>query len=276
MKGLIVNEYVNKGVKNIEIRFDTLESINVRSTDMSYKVGMFVDVATVNGRQQITNKVIAPVNFLDFYFKGDVSCETLKEQMLDYVVKIKNENYVKLIEELVMNNEDYFVFPAAKSIHHAYIGGIAAHTLSMLEYADFFIKKYPSINADLLYAGAIMHDYAKIREYLSYGLTYSIEGNLLGHISMCNEEIANFAINNKINDKMDMIALKHLVLSHHGRMDYGSPKEPMLLEAYVLSVIDETDSKIDIIQNELNKTEKNCLTNSIMAFDRRRFFNLEV
>lgn len=275
MKGLIINEYTNKGVKNLDIRFDNLDTVNVRTTDKSYRVGMFVEVETINQRQAISCKVIKPDNYLDFYPVGPISTEELKDAIMSFVVKIKNENYLKLIEELIINNDEYFIYPAAKSIHHAYIGGIAAHTLSMLEYAEFFVNKYPTINSDLLYTGAIMHDYAKLREYESYGLTYSIEGNLLGHISMCNEEIANFAINNNINDSLDMIALKHLVLSHHGRMDYGSPKEPMLLEAYILSVIDETDSKIDIIQNELAKTEKNNLTSSIMAFDRRRFLNLE-
>ena len=270
---LINSEYVNQQMKNLELRNDKLETINVRTNDMSYEVGEYVDVDIVSGKTIINNRVDKPLNFLDYFHKGKLSKEQLTEKMSDYVALIENDKYRMILQEMIFSCDDFFVFPAAKSIHHAYIGGLCEHTLNMLDLSKGFLELY-DLNKDLLYTGIMLHDFGKVRELKEYGLSYTIEGNLLGHISICNEEIAHIAMNLEINDEPEIYALKHLILSHHGKLDYGSPKEPMLIEAYVLSMLDEMDAKLNLLEKEMAKVEKGKMSPPLMGFDRRRFIKL--
>lgn len=273
MKYLIFNEYVNQQMKNLELRNNKLETINIRTTDFSYQIGEYVEVDYVNGRPTIGCRVDKPQDYLDYFNKGKFTRNELVSQLSDYMAEIKNEKFKMILQELVFQSEEFFVFPAAKSIHHAYIGGLCEHTLNMLEVAKPFIDKY-DLDQDLLYAGIMLHDYGKIRELMECGVSYTIEGNLLGHICICYEEVASVAINLGINNDMDIVALKHLILAHHGRLDYGSPKEPMLKEAYVLSMIDEMDAKLDLLRSVYDKMDKNTQSPPVLAFDRRRFIKL--
>ncbi len=273
MKYIIFGEYINQHLKNLELRNKKLEVINIRTTNFQYEIGDFVEVDVVNGKATIGSCVARPDDYLDYFNKGKLTNEELVLQLSNYVEKINNDRYKIILQELIFKCDDYFVFPAAKSIHHAYIGGLCEHTLNILKLADACIDLY-DLNQDLLYTGIMLHDYGKVRELKDYGLTYSIEGNLLGHITMCVEEIANIAINLEFNDHPDVYALKHLILSHHGRMDFGSPKEPMLKEAYVLSMLDELDAKMNVLEKALLPLEKGKLSPPQMGFDRRRFVKL--
>ena len=273
MKYLIFNEYINQNMKNLDLRNNKLETIQIRTNDYTYGLGDYVEVDFINGKPSIGCKIEKPLDFLDYFNKGKLSRTQLVSELSDYVGEIKNEKYKIILQELVFASEDFFIFPAAKSIHHAYVGGLCTHTLSMLELAQPFISKY-DLDKDLLYAGIMLHDYGKVRELMEYGISYTIEGNLLGHISMCYEEVANVAINLGFNNEPEITALKHLILSHHGRLDYGSPKEPMLREAYVLSMIDELDAKMDLLNNVYAKMESNTMSAPVLAFDRRRFIKL--
>lgn len=275
MKYLIYNEYVNQHNKMLELRNRHLETLMVKTVHTSpYTIGDFVEVEIINKKTTIVNKVDAPTDHLTYYKEGNYTAFQLKQLLNKYVEKIENEKYQLIINELVLSNEDYFLFPAGKSLHHAYLGGLCEHSLSMLELADKFIKLY-DLNQDLLYTAIILHDYGKLRELKQYGLTYTVEGNVLGHIMIAAEEIACIAINMNWNQDYDIVALKHMILSHHGRLDYGSPKEPMMIEAFVLSQIDEMDAKINLLQNVMKEQPINKITSPVNGFDRRRFWNYQ-
>ncbi len=271
---LICNEYINRGIKTIELRNEFHDTLSFKIDKEQYQLGQYVFVDIINNKSVISHEVTKPDNFLKYYFSGEMSTKELKIIIKEYVDKIKNENIKIILEETVLKNEDFYLYPAAKAIHHAYIGGLATHSINILKLAEFYADTY-DLNKDILFAGALLHDYGKVRELEAYGLTYSIEGNLLGHISMCYEEVSNIAINLNINHEKEIIALKHVILSHHGQLAYGSPKEPMTIEAYVLSQLDDVDSKIEVLKKSLSVTQPNKISAPILAFDRRRFMKLE-
>lgn len=272
---LIHNTYKNNMNKTLELRNEKMEKIQIREAIQSkYKVGDFVNVDVVNNNKPVIDtKVVKPQNFLDFYPKGLYNKELLKEQILQYVKKIQNADIRIIIDEILLS-EEFYLYPAAKAIHHAHIGGLAEHTLSMLKLADAFIENY-DLNMDLLYAGIIIHDYGKLRELGSYGLTYTVEGNLLGHLMIGYEIIVNVMNKYDMQETEYTMLLKHMVLAHHGRMDYGSPKEPMTRESYILAQIDEIDAKMNLLKNSLDSVNEGEISNPIKGFDGRRFYKMK-
>lgn len=140
--------------------------------------------------------------------------------------------------------------PAAKSIHHAYVGGLLEHALSMVRVADMLAAHYQGVDRSLLIAGALLHDIGKIDElYMDNGLIdYTASGRLKGHLVIGSEMVARAAA--QIADfPGDLLAqLQHLILSHHGRHEYGSPTVPMTVEAFLLNYIDELDSKMNVLE----------------------------
>jgi 3'-5' exoribonuclease len=148
--------------------------------------------------------------------------------------------------------------PAAKGIHHAYRGGLAEHILSVMKLAHRIADHYPMVDRDLLVAGALLHDISKVQE-LSYerGFDYTDEGRLVGHLVMTAQ---------KIREKANAIAgfpplleqhITHIVLAHHGQLEYGSPKLPQTLEALLVHLIDTMDSRVqswlDIMAKDTNE-----------------------
>ena len=150
--------------------------------------------------------------------------------------------------------DDYCTAPAAKSMHHVSLGGLLEHSLAVADLVEHISQQYGDLNRDLLIAGALLHDVGKIRE-LQYrrSFEYTDVGKLLGHImlgvQMVDEQIA------KIDafPETDAVHLKHLLLSHHGQYEFGSPKRPKTVEAVILSYADDLDSKINGIRTHLAK-----------------------
>lgn len=148
--------------------------------------------------------------------------------------------------------------PAAKGLHHAWIGGLLEHVLSLMGICELAVRHYPGVNRDLLLTGVVLHDIGKLRE-LSWGTSfdYTLEGQLLGHITIGL---------GMIERKMDAIPgfppakrvlVKHLVLSHHGKYEFGSPKLPMTPEAILLHYLDDLDAKMQTVQVEFARSEAN-------------------
>ncbi len=271
---IITNIFFNNGTYNIELRNDSLEKIFVKSTDkdLNLTFGDFVEVGKVSGRLSILNKVDMPENYMDFYEKSKYSYDFLYNEFLNYYNNIQSDVYKSILDETIFKKLDFFKYPAAKSIHHAFIGGLAEHTLNMLRLSEKFIDMY-DLDQDLLWMGIILHDYSKINELECYGLNYTIEGNLIGHLIMTVEEITRICVYLGIKEDMSIMVLKHLIISHHGRLDYGSAKEPMTKEAYILSQLDEIDAKMNVLEKALLEVEDNKISNAINGFDRRRFLN---
>lgn len=271
MTYLIVNEYTNHVSKNLDLRDYKGEKIQIRTNpDSVYKVGDYVNVDIINKKQVIDCKVIKPDNFLDYYEHGKYNVQYLKAEIMKYVEQIEDQD-IKLIVEELLENEDYFIYPAAKTIHHAHIGGVAEHSLSMLKLSETFIDSY-NLDKDVLFAGIILHDYGKVRELESLGLTYTVEGNLLGHLIIGYELICQVMFKYEIKESEKTMLLKHMIIAHHGRLDYGSAKEPMTIEAYILAQLDEIDAKVNLLQSTLKNVEPGEISGPVGAFDRRRFY----
>jgi len=202
------------------------------------------------------------------------------DKLLAYVENLKND-YLKKLLKIFFEEDKAFIrafinAPAAVKVHHAYKGGLLEHTLSVAELCDFLSMKYPeSIDRDLLISGAVLHDIGKIKEYGigSSGIEKTDEGELVGHISIGLEMVSSRI--EKIPDFPNNLKteLKHLILSHHGEMDWGSPVVPKTTEAMVLHMADNLDSKIAQFR-EIENREYNGTGNGWSNYD--RFLNRRI
>lgn len=208
-----------------------------------------------------------------FYDYAPVSLDVLKESILKSLNSIKNKNIFN-ITKAVFNKykEKFFVHPAATKFHHAFLGGLAYHVYTMLKLADGYLKVYPFLNADLLKAGIIIHDLAKVSEITGVDGQYTKEGLLLGHLVMGSNDITQAAANLGIEDSEETLLLKHLMISHHGQLNFGSPKKPQVAEALVLWLIDNADAKLSVLGEELGKIAKGEFTQSIAVVDKQRYY----
>jgi 3'-5' exoribonuclease len=200
------------------------------------------------------------VELTDFlpHTKQDVS--KLLERLKTTLRKVGNPHLRALAETYFIDDEFMRGFarcPAGVKIHHAYVGGLLEHVVTMLDAAERVLPLYTEVNRDLVLMGVFLHDSGKVRE-LSYARTfaYSDEGQLLGHLTLGIEMLADKA--RKVPDLTGepfpaelLLRLKHLILSHHGELQYGSPKVPMTPEAVALHAIDLLDSRITIAMREI-------------------------
>lgn len=196
------------------------------------------------------------VTITDFIRSAPVSPEQLLEIITNTIDSIAHPE-MKAITTYCFNKvkDQMLASPAAKTHHHAYYGGLAYHIVRMLELGEFICKQRPFLNRDLVQAGIILHDIAKPAEMVSeYGIVtdYSNSGKLLGHISMASNWITEAAIKLDLNlESNAVMALQHLVLSHHNLGEWGSPVQPQLPEAVALHFIDAIDAKLQMVEDTL-------------------------
>ncbi|AIM25365.1 HD domain-containing protein [Melissococcus plutonius] len=201
--------------------------------------------------------------------------EDMLQEINQQLFEITNPNWNRIVRYLLTKyQQEFYQFPAAKKNHHAFTGGLAYHTLSMLRLGKSICNEYPILNASLLYAGIILHDLGKVIE-LSGNLTteYTLSGNLIGHLVLVDEEIAKACISLKIDESTeDVILLRHMVLAHHGLLEYGSPVRPRIMEAEVLHQIDTMDASIQMMKQAIQQTEPGKYTERIFGMDKRSFY----
>ncbi|MDG2976953.1 3'-5' exoribonuclease YhaM family protein [Latilactobacillus curvatus] len=210
-----------------------------------------------------------------FIPKAPVQVTEMQDEFGAMLFEITNPNWQRLVRHLMQKHQaEFFSFPAAKTNHHAFSGGLAYHTLSMLRLAKTIAAQYPQIDEALLYAGVILHDLGKTLELSGPVSTeYTVRGNLIGHIVLVDEEIVRACDTLKIDvNAEDMLLLRHVILAHHGLMEYGSPVRPQVLEAEVLHQIDELDASITMMTQSLQHAEAGQFTERLFAMDGRRFY----
>jgi 3'-5' exoribonuclease len=197
------------------------------------------------------------VDIRDFLTGGEEDVDTLFLEMMDTVDGISNKFLKELLGEIFSDSrivEKFKKAPAAKMIHHAYLGGLLKHTVSLIRLCKDVAKRYPHLNRDLLLAGAMLHDIGKIDE-LTYdrAFDYADEGRLLGHIVITCRIVERFIgkIHGFPPDLKNI--LLHLLVSHHGSYEFGSPKRPKCSEAFVLYYLDDLDSKIESLRDFISK-----------------------
>ena len=206
----------------------------------------------------------------------------LWSQLLSFVDSFTNPD-LKLLLTTMLADPDiaqaYREAPAAKQLHHAWLGGLLEHVISLCTLADRVAPHYPLLDRDLLMTGVILHDIGKVRE-LSWeiGFEYTVEGSLLGHIQI-GTALAERTIDSLPNfpPRLKTLVL-HMILSHHGKLEFGSPKLPMIPEALALSFLDDLDAKMQAIQGEFDKCLREGkgpdeMTGKVWALDQRQLLN---
>ena len=236
-----------------------------------------------NGKDQFRIAQIRPVASTDDYNIADLvpASEVGGEQIFNMLLKRVNsftDSDLKGIVLSVLEDKKSLLVncPAAFRLHHAMVGGLMLHTMSIVRMAEEICKIYPNIDRELLLSGAILHDTAKTWEFElnKTGLVkgYSTEGELIGHLvkgAMYVEEAAN-----KLGIKSEkVVLLQHMILSHHGVPEFGSPIRPMFLEAEILSALDSLDATIFEINNATGKVKAGEFTDRQWALDNRKLYN---
>ena len=201
-----------------------------------------------------------------------VSKETLIKRFNDHVASIKNEDCLKILKYMIDKfGEKIFSYPAAVSIHHEYSSGLLMHSVTMADLANYLCPIY-DCDHDLMITGCLLHDLGKIIELegpIVY--KYSLEGKLLGHISIMCAEVRKAAEELKIESEIPLL-LEHMILSHHGQQEFGSPVMPFTKEALLLSLIDNLDSKMVVVNKALSDVEEGSFSNKVFPLDNRAFY----
>ena len=172
--------------------------------------------------------------------------------ILKYVGSVKEPHLQRLLELFFVEDKTFEQafkrHSAAKSVHHSFMGGLLEHTLAVTNMCHFFAGQYPMINRDLLITAALFHDMGKLEEISSFPENdYTDEGQLLGHIYMGTEKVSEMIAKIPGFPKQLANELKHCILAHHGKLEFGSPKVPALLEAMALHVADNADAKMQTL-----------------------------
>jgi 3'-5' exoribonuclease len=192
------------------------------------------------------------IEFADYLPKTTKDIDELWRTLSGFVAGFQNPHLKALVEAFMGDPEiaaAYRNAPAAKTLHHAYIGGLLDHVVSLFRSCDLITRNYPQINRDLLLTGAFLHDIGKIHE-LTYNrsFSYTTKGQLLGHmiieLEMLQAKLAQFP---SFPEELKTM-VEHLIISHHGQYDFGSPKLPMFPEALMLHYLDDLDSKMEAMR----------------------------
>jgi 3'-5' exoribonuclease len=194
----------------------------------------------------------ADIDFTDYLPKTSKDIGELWRTLTEFVATFQNPHLKSLVELFMADSEiaeRYRNAPAAKTLHHAYIGGLLDHVVSLFRSCDLMSRNYPQINRDLLLTGAFLHDIGKIQE-LTYNraFSYSTRGQLLGHM-IIELEMLQAKLSQLPGFPEELkILLEHMIISHHGQYDFGSPKLPMFPEALMLHYLDDLDSKMEAMR----------------------------
>lgn len=186
--------------------------------------------------------------------------EEMYQELCKIIATIKEPHLKQLTENTFLKDtafiKEFKVHSAAKSVHHGFVGGLLQHTLAVTRLCDFMAANYPVLDRDLLLTASIFHDFAKVYEISGFPANdYTDDGQLLGHIFMGAEMIGQKI--QEVPGFPPVLAseLRHCILSHHGELEYGSPKKPALAEAIALSFADNTDAKLETITEIYDKAD---------------------
>ncbi len=289
---LVVN--ANKGVTNNGLAYmnvtlqDKTGTIEAKKWDINevdaalINVGnvILVDGVVLNYRDNLQVKIRAVSKVNDdefdatrFTMASPIPLPELEKRLDGYLNSLKDKDIALLTKTLVGKYyKSYIAYPAAVRNHHEFASGLLHHTVSMADLGEAIANLYPSVDRDMLIAGILLHDLGKTLELSGPIIPkYTLEGKLIGHISITHAEIQKSIEALKINSETATL-LSHMVLSHHGKYEYGSPVLPLTREAYLLSVIDDLDAKMMILDKAYEQTPEGEFSTRIYAMDDRSFY----
>lgn len=289
---LVVN--VSKGVSNAGSPYlsislqDKTGPIEGKKWDATQLDGIIVEIGKVisvtadvidyRGNKQL--KILSvkevdqkSVDYARFCMPSPVPQEELIRKLNNYIASIEDEDCKRIVQKIVDENYKALVtYPAASRNHHEFMSGLLYHTTSMADMAMLIASYYDNIDKDILLSGVLLHDVGKVVELSGPIATkYTFEGKLLGHISIMTAEIRRVARDLNITSETPVL-LEHMILSHHGNKEFGSPVLPLTREAVILHFVDDLDSKMNILDKAYADVEEGEFTQRIIAMDGRAFY----
>ena len=224
--------------------FESMDYIQVDAQVISYQGALQLNIRRV---RKAADGEYDPTDYMPCSKKN---IDAMYDEMVTLIHTVKEPHLLKLLQMIFTEDPKFIqafkIHSAAKTMHHNFAGGLLEHSLSVAKLCDFYTTRYPALNRDLLITAALCHDIGKMKEISAFPENdYTDEGQLIGHIvtgtMMVDEkirQIEGFPV--KLANE-----LKHCILSHHGELEYGSPKKPALLEAVALAFADNTDAKLE-------------------------------
>ena len=211
---------------------------------------------SIKRARKVSEDSVEPANYLPC---TDKNMDEMMTELLKFIASVNNPYYKQVLSALFVENrefvEEFKKHSAAKSVHHGFIGGLLEHTLSVTRLCEFYTKQYDLLNRNLLITAAICHDIGKVYELSDFPANdYTDAGQLLGHIVMGSEMISKVIATIPGFPQKQANELKHCILSHHGELEYGSPKKPALIEAVALHFADNTDAKMETMKELLSSS----------------------
>lgn len=236
-------------------------------------------VQLYNAQKQINVEAVTlvegEVDYSQYVESSRFEQDMLKSLIMSFIEEMHPGYYQEVLQYFLTKYEDaFYIHPAASRMHHAFMSGLAQHVYEMLKMGSAYCDLYPTVNRDLLYAGIILHDMGKLFE-MSYEncikTEYTLEGLMIGHINMMVSMIDEASKELGYSGE-EVLFLKHLIISHHGKLEWGSPKEPMIIEAELLHYLDVVSAKMTAIEGALKHCETGQMSDRIPMLDNRRFY----
>lgn len=255
-----------------EKAFSENNIIKVRGTVVSWQGSLQLKIEKIRNLEAGDD-----VNIDDYVQSAPFDSNYMFNEIKKYIDEIKNQDIKNIVGYLLDNNKSKLMFyPAAKKNHHSIKGGLLFHIMTMLNVAEKLHSIYTFLNRDLLYAGVILHDLAKIKEMDSNELgivnDYTLEGTLLGHITQGIKDVE--LAGEKFNaDRECIILLQHMILSHHYEPEYGSPIKPMIAEAEMLHFLDVMDARMYDMKKITTDTKVGEFSERLWSLENRRIYN---
>lgn len=237
---------------------DSFSNVETKAIKEDKVVQVSGKVDEYKGKKQMSIMTLSSVDessLEEFLESSEFNADEMFKEVESEVAAIKNAKIKKMLENILSDSEigrKFKYWPAASSVHHDFRSGLIQHVLEMLSISKGLVRFYPSVNYDVLTAGIIMHDMGKVYELDAQGITarYTTIGSLIGHIPMGLQILDRFGKENL--DEKDYLHIAHLILSHHGSKDLGSPVMPSTVEAIMLSAIDLLSSKARTAQKAVD------------------------
>ncbi len=232
-------------------RFEREDFVRVKGMAANYQGSMQIKMKSLDRVDD------ARVDFSNFIQVSPRNIDEMLRELTMFVDGV-GSGYIRLLLQSFLNDRDFLEAfkraPAAKTLHHNYLGGLLEHVVELIGLAADVARHFPSADPDLLIAGAFLHDIGKVRELsVRKSIEYTTEGKLLGHISLGYEMIAEkIKTISGFPDELAML-LKHIMLSHHGEYEFGSPKRPKIQEAMIINYLDDLSAKINNFDATLRK-----------------------
>lgn len=242
---------LSNGIEN----FDSMDYIHIDGQITSFQNSLQLNIKRVRKSQE------GEYDPSDFVPTTTKNIDEMYNEILSIISKITDPYLSKLVNSFFVEDKEFVkafkYHSAAKTVHHGFVGGLLEHTLGVTKLCEYMATNYPIINRDLLISAALFHDLGKLDEISTFPENdYTDDGQLLGHIYIGTEKVGARIRTIPNFPKSLENELKHCILSHHGELEYGSPKKPALIEAVALTYADNTDAKLQTMIEILNGADE--------------------